>query len=134
MTMMQVIIKVQRCTSYGNRVKYAFVGRSQEAHGIAKGDVRFKLVVGRNWAAIKRAVNGASYDGRTMGATNISPKTVEAYRSVNYPGMSPTETRFGPVQIADVVAARQRWAIDGTRTPFLHQGQGGLRLRVEGQA
>lgn len=112
MTMMQVIVKLQRCTSYGNRVKYAFVSRSQEVHGIAKGPVVFKLVVGRNWKAIKNAVNGASCDGRTVGATHISANSVEAHRLVNYPNMSPTETRFEPVEIAHVVAARQQWKAD----------------------
>ena len=96
--MLQVVIKVQRCISYGNRIKYAFVPKSQEQHGIARGPVFRKVVIGKNYAAIRRAVNDASFDGKTLGVKNLNSSTVESQEYVACPLMGPHETLFRHIE------------------------------------
>jgi len=76
--MIIAVVKIQNCTTRKGR--RAFVGKDWPRHGIAAGAIRYYKITGKNWGALRSVVAMLDSTGaRTMGFSNVHPKTVVCY-------------------------------------------------------
>jgi len=68
----KAVVKLQRCRT---SKRQAFVGRSRNEHGIAKGRIERYEVTGESWTHIRRVLKTFS----VMGYSEVRPDTVESF-------------------------------------------------------
>lgn len=74
--MITAILKLQACTT--KKARFGFVRKKDQAHGIAKGVVKYYSATAPTWAQLRRAVR--AYGNGVMGFSAIYAETVVSYR------------------------------------------------------